>query len=101
MVNKEASEMIRKEMEAYSGRKIEDIQMMPEEEAEWKAQWQETAKLLQKKQEERRRMKEEDLEGYRKMREAEWERMRNDPDDYGSEVWIDVPAEDNKDKPQD
>lgn len=101
MTREEWLEKLEKEMEAYSGRKIEDIQMTPEEEAEWKAQWQETAKLLQKKQEERRRMKEEDPEGYRKMREAEWERMRNDPDDYGSEVWIDVPAEDNKDKPQD
>ena len=76
MIDKEMSEMIRKDMEAHSGKKIEDVQLTPEEEAKRKAQWQETVKLLQKKQEERRRLKEEDPEAYRKLKEKEDQEMR-------------------------
>ena len=50
----------------------EKIQRTPEEEA----QWQETVKLLQKEQEERRRLKEEDPEAYRKLKEKEDQEMR-------------------------
>ena len=50
----------------------EKIQRTPEEEA----QWQETVKLLQKEQEERRRLKAEDPEAYRKLKEKEDQEMR-------------------------
>ena len=50
----------------------EKIERTPEEEA----QWQETVKLLQKEQEERRRLKAEDPEAYRKLKEKEDQEMR-------------------------
>ena len=51
MTDEEWRQKLRKQMEAHSGKKIEDVQLTPEEEAKRKAQWQETVKLLQKKQE--------------------------------------------------
>ena len=76
MTDEEWRQKLRKQMEAHSGKKIEDVQLTPEEEAKRKAQWQETVKLLQKEQEERRRLKAEDPEAYRKLKEKEDQEMR-------------------------
>ena len=94
-------EEMRRMMEAYLGKKLENRkEMSPERKQELK----EALQRMQKQQEERRRLKETDPEAYQKMIDQEWQSYReylDSPDYLGSGNWTEVKPSDKKDKDQD